>query len=611
MHRLRDTILRRAWTSGLFLILGTLNLVWWGYSYGHTNHCVQLPILKSYLTGLYPNDIMVGVAGGYVTAYYPFLAVLHLAVRDLPLLFFSMHLIATAATLAALFQLALVITRSRITAIIAVLLCSLKLYDLQLGGVLHRGFHSHTVAALPLAFWALSSYLRGHAMRAFLLAGFTFNVNAQTATYVTAMLGTAHLLDIRTRGLKQTLRDYAGFFVAAAPCLIWVFLTGHGPLSDDLLRLYKLRSAHHSFPSSWSQTKLLTYASFLVVGIGCFEHVYFRRTSQTQRHVMAFALAAAILCLCGVLFTDLWPIKFAIRAQPFRCTSILTMLIMIYAAHSICTTWRRNLRGCDRARVHWIWRRNWAAMWVSVSLLYVLFFPAYRQWLPLVAAAHIIVHARHTPFRSVVPIIALYALYIFAGQDVVLPGAPSWDATYAQLKPLVDHPQSILLGFILVAWGVAQFGRHKRVRDAIMACSLAALVGYAWPRVYRHASETTGFVTAWHDLQHWVRNSTPQSAIFITPPYINGFRVYADRTTVVEWKDGTMQFFDDTFAHEWWRRIQRVGRGKSDYLRLDSTRFRKLATQYGANYVVTETSHRPLSFPVAYRNSALVAYRID
>jgi len=48
----------------------------------------------------------------------------------------------------------------------------------------------------------------------------------------------------------------------------------------------------------------------------------------------------------------------------------------------------------------------------------------------------------------------------------------------------------------------------------------------------------------WIGVQLWAKENTPIDAMFITPPYLQGFRIYSERGAVAEWKDGTQQYFD-------------------------------------------------------------------
>jgi len=76
-------------------------------------------------------------------------------------------------------------------------------------------------------------------------------------------------------------------------------------------------------------------------------------------------------------------------------------------------------------------------------------------------------------------------------------------------------------------------------------------------------------------------------AVFITPPYLQGFRVYSERSTVVEWKDGTQQYFDSDYSYIWWERTNDIGdEVKEKYNNLSKERLIELCKKYNASYIV-------------------------
>ena len=108
-------------------------------------------------------------------------------------------------------------------------------------------------------------------------------------------------------------------------------------------------------------------------------------------------------------------------------------------------------------------------------------------------------------------------------------------------------------------------------------------------------------------MQLWVKENTPLDAMFITPPYLESFRVFSERSTVAEWKDGTQQYFKTEYSYVWWERINDLGKiNKEFYSNLTSEQFLKLCKKYGASYVVFPAA-KTLELPYIYENKE---YRI-
>jgi GH35 family endo-1,4-beta-xylanase len=162
--------------------------------------------------------------------------------------------------------------------------------------------------------------------------------------------------------------------------------------------------------------------------------------------------------------------------------------------------------------------------------------------------------------------------------------------------------------FLLVA-------RLASRREQLFALPIAALLAIALLVIGQH--DTTD---AWSEVQTWVRDNTPDDAVFLTPIQPGGFRLESQRAVVGEWRDGTQLYFSAGFAPQWWRRmldlqpglltdasgrnILSTGRPLSS---LDDEAVVALARKYGASHVVMRKQpNREL--PVAYSNGEFAVY---
>ena len=123
-------------------------------------------------------------------------------------------------------------------------------------------------------------------------------------------------------------------------------------------------------------------------------------------------------------------------------------------------------------------------------------------------------------------------------------------------------------------------------------------------------------LVAWRRCVPGLHENTPADAVFLTPRLAQTFRWYAGRAEVVSRKDIPQ---DAPGIVEWWRRnllAYRCGRfGRSTRWRaslaeLGPLRLRTLATEFGADYVIT-TAFPPLPLTrVGPRNSSYAIYRL-
>jgi hypothetical protein len=93
-------------------------------------------------------------------------------------------------------------------------------------------------------------------------------------------------------------------------------------------------------------------------------------------------------------------------------------------------------------------------------------------------------------------------------------------------------------------------------------------------------------------MYNWIKNNTPVDSLFVIPPGLSGFRLYARRAVVVDWKGFP---YDKREQIEWLKRIRTVTglerypslkdlcRG---YANMDENRINALKKRYKADYVI-------------------------
>jgi len=86
--------------------------------------------------------------------------------------------------------------------------------------------------------------------------------------------------------------------------------------------------------------------------------------------------------------------------------------------------------------------------------------------------------------------------------------------------------------------------------------ALIALVGFLtrpYPWTKPHQPDD------WLALQQWAREHTQPDDLFITPPYLAGWRVGSHRATYAELRDGGLLFYAGDPVIEWWNRMSLLG----------------------------------------------------
>ena len=136
--------------------------------------------------------------------------------------------------------------------------------------------------------------------------------------------------------------------------------------------------------------------------------------------------------------------------------------------------------------------------------------------------------------------------------------------------------------------------------------------GRQLPPLFPHQprADKLRYYTDWRDVCHWVADPrhTPPDARFLVPRAALTFKWYTGRGEVADWKESPQ---DDASLVEWSKRIQEIyGNGNPLPADAAADRFRKLAKEYGADYLLTQVSDPPLPLPAVYKNSSYVVYKM-
>ena len=574
------------------LFAALLHILWQGYSFGSGNHAVQIPFLKSYLDpALYPNDLLLSTLPRYATFYYALLSYPVKLFGHIEILFFALHLLTDGLLLYVIYRLANALFRNRATAAISVMLMLPPAVALGAERLYYQ-LHTHTGTALPLLVWALALFLDGRIRTSFLVAGLTANIHSQASGFVFAMLAFASLANARHIGRRTVLEGWILYILSAGPCLAWTVLASDGPATDAWLQQLRARSGFHAFPFSFEAQSYRDFLLYLALGVMAWAAAWHSGAWRALHKTVAlFALAIVLLSLVGVVFAEWVPVKLILKAQLFRSSRFLTIFVLLYAAHAIWLMW---LKG-----------RGFKAL--AVLSLAMLFFPRFFLFLPLPLFFIALQFERTRRWWL------LFACSATAAALLILPaGALLDNASLSSIAPALFNGtvRLILLAclttFLLWQMRVALPWSWARGLATAIACSvlLMALI----PAAYRHFHHDIHAKT-WVAVQLWAKDNTPRSAVFITPPYLAGFRAFSERSTVAEWKDGTQQFFDSGFSNAWWARMADLPRERDKYGELPEGRLRELARKYGASYVIMPAA-RTLSLPLVYGNRRYRVYAL-
>jgi hypothetical protein len=576
------------------LLLGLLLLAlaateWKGYRFGGSHHAIQVPFVKHLADpSLYRSDALLQSLPGYVSAFLPAMAGLTRLFGDVEPAYFVVYVAFHWLTLAALFALAFHFTRSLGVGLLA---CLLYLGQAQsLGGAVSywpRLTHSHPAVAMLL--WAFYLHFRGRRVAALAVCGIAFNVHALYAAHVAFLLLFDCALDWLRRERPLPWGEAVAFLLPALPTVALLASRSEaipGPELPVWLEVMRDRSGQHTFPLTAPPAVYARYLSFLALG-GLALAV---ADARTRRAVLRLGAGVLLLCAAGFVFAEWVPLAGVIKAQLLRSTKWLTLLLLAPIARLLAESWAWG---------------GMARLGAALAFLGILL----REPAWLVAALLVYVLGAWDRWPASASLLATGAAFVAA-----FTGAAPWPERLglpllgAAAQSLSSDPlvMGCLFLFVVLRLALAA-ARPPWARAATAAVLLAATVGVA-PAILRGA-QAAQRAEPWNDVQAWVRGHVPVDAVILTPPYLEGFRVFSERATVGEWKDGTQQFFSWTFTRGWLERMREMKGSTRAFDRFPADRLLELARKHAASYLVCRASAE-LPFPRLYANPEFAVYEL-
>jgi hypothetical protein len=583
-------------------IIGIIHLLYQNYQFGGWNHSIQIPILKSYLhPELYPNDRMIETRSYFITLYFLYLAVIERIFGHLELIFLIAYLITEVLFFIAVYHFAYALFKDRNVAILAIIL--LFTQKLIIGGdLIHWDHHNHTHAVMPYILFALALFMKGHRRKAYGLLGFAANIHIQSVFYVVPMLALVSFVDFMQNrkttgwrnGILALLKDYSFFVAFGLPCLAWAFAKSGGPFNGEWIAQLYERSKHHTFPFSWDKKEFTNYLLFFTLGIlSWMIAIKNSDDKKIHRNFAWFTLVVLVFCGMAVVFSEYYPVKIILRIQLFRSTKFLTIFMTLYSCYIIKYFWDKNT-------LHKI---------LAIGTFLALLLPEYLKFLVLLILLYQFAETKKLHWGVLAFASGVLVLHVFVPHEA-LPDKFRTEQITGLVSPLFEDKLRAILLVLLVFWLFmkSQSKRWLTYASTIIVCLV--IIAYALPSLYHRVVLPYDKRGAWVDTQLWIKDNTPIDAMFITPPYLQSFRVFSERGAVAEWKDGTQQFFDTEYSFEWWERITDLGKeDKAFYENLSKERLLELCKKYNASYIVFPTTKK-LDLPFVYENNEFRVYTL-
>jgi hypothetical protein len=410
----------------------------------------------------------------------------------------------------------------------------------------HNDWLSLRVLSSPFVMAAIYYFLKDRPVASLVILGMSFNFHPISASNTAILIGTFLIFDSYHRRSKSPLflliKGSIGFVLASLPLTLFYgidILAGSSSssifqsASKDWLEIMKIRNGHHSHPTEYPFWQYLHIFIYLII-------IYRTKNwmpSVYHEKFKAMMIGMGILYLITFASVTVIPSSFIISLQFGRSMRFLGLIAMIYLIHPLLTLPKINEWG----------ENEWQITTFGIIFLF------------------------YSHASIVVMILAFLFILIKIKINFNLRIFKIWKNNNNKIN-------------------------HKRFLVFILLVSTLPIMGakiYLGIPPIADIQANASRSDPWIDIQYWVRENTHEDTILITPPHLEGFRVYSHRTIIGEWKDGTLSYFNTSFAYVWWERMVDLGFSEDGedkysneiYLNLN---FTSLSKKYSANYVIID-----------------------
>ena len=596
----------------LILIGAAVTVIYVGYYYGTGAHNDYLP----WIYHLADPDLLsrdwISSSPAYHYNMLWFLARTS-KVISLPLAFLIIHCLTAFLLVGSLFLLSRGLFGSRVVFFLTLFL--LLHWGLDSSGTTAVGgnalfsfqFAPHVVA-VPFCILAFHFFIGERYVWAGALAGLATNIHFLLGGITMLIIGTYLIGRGRVVGWRSAAGSFLSYGLVAALTLAPVL---REQLTMDTVALPphtftelmgRMRSPHHYLPTTWPWPPYARFLTLLLFALATFHY-----RPETGRHRRTLFIGGSILGLCviGTVFVEFIPVDLITKLQFFRMLIFVKLFATMYVANFLRVALEK---GDPRQR----------------ALALLLLAIDHYAWVGLVGGCLLAYGLKKSSghrgaFWAATALGLGSIIFLIAGQR-----PDTWRMEGAGLLRMV----LMGAGGLAVLWGAYYYGDHHPTRRTgplltlLLVAILAKDTAWAWRQdglayYFRYELKAT---SPWEHMALWIGNHTPRDARCATPPYLGGFRVYAQRAIIADF--ATPPLWDRDLP-EWKRRLEELCGGAPLNCSFDSCRapmqagyagmtgpaIRALADKYGAEYFVCETRD-DLPFERVYRNEEFDVYRV-
>lgn len=602
---------------GYVLMVGVVgayaNVVAYGFSYGSGNQEFELPLLNWLRDpSLYPQDPIREAFARFPTVFWQFVAYLSHWMSSEKVVFLLFVLTKL------LFFLALTLilrTRIRSTGILACVIVSVALSpflnDLTPLGAsdILDSTQTQTSLAIALLLWAAWFLLEERWVPAAIICALTVYISAPYFVFMLFAFAPFAVMDWR----RHRTEIIGAGVIGAAISVPWL-LVSHGVTNQGFPKGYvEALIAFYPFHVTLAGHEAYELVSGVGLLVAAGLMVAIARKTGQRRDIRFEILTASFILpvFLGALFGAIHLTPMLARLQLLRADSFLilfsTLLIQIHGANHLTT-----LSGSPATTFFFSSIAILLPLSDSMGLLWPLLIAMFLWRLRPKRIEELCERIARSNGARLLILLLLLAGITFAGRPEA-----DWSSTVVFLLLIIGGCCFVYTGS--GEYSTVRLGKMTNVVSALGILALAAGTVPSLTSLWNPLVVPTPLQRDWRDVQDWAKENTPREAQFLVPTYPGGFRVFSERSSWGEWKDGQAMYLYPPFTDEYRRRMEAVGYSwdkwestgaiSGNYKRLSWERLGELARQHQLSYII---QFREVTYPAIpiFANQHYAVYKV-
>lgn len=581
------------------------------YSYGISNHNEQIPNIKRMIDSSYlNNDWFVNQNDGFTVRYYFSSVMAYLTnFADLSIIYFSIYVISLFFIITGIYLISQFLFNNNLTSFLTIIFILFGVRTSLGGNWIVYDILIPASIATPFALFGIYFFMKKRFYISFLLLGITSLFHILIGMLIATVLIFYLFVTIRDTGFKKILLSvvcYLSFAIWNILPTILLLNNSSNVSSIEVMEIIgPMRHPHHYMPFQFG---LMSY--LLLISVMCLFILSLKYKPEKEKHklVMVFISTILAMCVIGTVFVEIIPISVILKLQLFRMTPYLILFAYMYIANyfRVALTESTNLTNMLINLGVIVLFCSSSYFLIISALLYISYEKLFKQYVDKIA--------NKIGSKKEIYLISLLSIITFVGFYFII----SWDF-HRTFKILFRFGWLLIFPFMIFSQiAIPKLIKiNKIVLSVSLVCILliATIGGIYYERSIQIKGPQKDFNKL--DVYEWVRLNSPEDAVFITPPYIEDFRLGANRAIVVDFKAFT---FKDQSIIEWRSRIADVtnniefkfrgNRGeelRNGFESLNESDFIRISKKYHAQYLFIEKTKK-LNFKELYENDEYIVY---